>query len=98
MRGEEVRGKERGRAMFFRFRSKSGEAVPTTQQALADIQSQLQQQQQLWAQRLAQDPGCFATLEQEVHLRFGQLADQLVAGLLAGAAAQPALAEAAKKK
>jgi hypothetical protein len=37
-------------------------------------------------------------LEQEVHLRFGQLADQLVASLLAGAAAQPALAEAAKKK
>jgi hypothetical protein len=84
--------------MFFRFRSKSGEAVPPAQEALADIQAQLQQQQQLWAQRLAQDPACFATLEQEVHLRFGQLADQLVASLLAGAAAQPALAEAAKKK
>ena len=84
--------------MFFRFRSKSGEAVPPAQEALAGIQSQLQQQQQLWAQRLAQDPACFATLEQEVHLRFGQLADQLVASLLAGAAAQPALAEAAKKK
>jgi hypothetical protein len=84
--------------MFFRFRGKSGEAVPPTQEALAGIQSQLQQQQQLWAQRLAQDPACFATLEQEVHLRFGQLADQLVASLLAGAAQQPALAESAKKK
>jgi hypothetical protein len=84
--------------MFFRFRSKSGEAVPPAQEALADIQAQLHQQQQLWAQRLAQDPACFATLEQEVHLRFGRLADQLVASLLAGAAAQPALAEAAKKK
>ena len=84
--------------MFFRFRAKSGEAVPPTQEALAGIQSQLQRHQQLWAQRLAQDPGCFATLEQEVHLRFGQLADQLVASLLAGAAGQPALQEAAKKK
>jgi hypothetical protein len=84
--------------MFFRFRSKSGEAVPPTQEALADIQRQLQQQQQHWAQRLAQDPGCFATLEQEVHLRFGRLADQFVASLLAGAADQPALQEAAKKK
>jgi hypothetical protein len=84
--------------MFWRFRSKSGEAVPPTQEALAGIQSQLQQLQQLWAQRLAQDPGCFATLEQEVHLRFGHLADQLVASLLAAAAQQPALAEAAKKK
>jgi hypothetical protein len=84
--------------MFFRFRSKSGEAVPPAQEALAGIQSQLQQMQQLWAERLAQDPGCFASLEQEVHLRFGQLADQLVASLLAGGAGQPALAEAAKKK
>jgi hypothetical protein len=84
--------------MFFRFRSKSGEAVPPTQEALADIQAQLQQQQQMWAQRLAQDPACFAALEQEVHLRFGQLADQLVASLLARAADQPALQEAAKKK
>jgi hypothetical protein len=84
--------------MLFRFRSKVGEAVPPTQEALADIQAKLQQQQQLWAQRLAQDPACFATLEQEVHLHFGQLADQLVASLLAGAAGQPALAQAAKKK
>jgi hypothetical protein len=84
--------------MFFRFKTKSGEAVPPTQEALADIQAQLQQQQQLWAQRLAQDPSCFATLEQEVHLRFGQLADQLVASLLTGAADQPALQEAAQKK
>jgi len=84
--------------MFFRFKTKSGEAVPPTREALADIQAQLQQQQQLWSQRLARDPSCFAALEQEVHLRFGQLADQLVASLLAGAADQPALPEAAQKK
>jgi hypothetical protein len=84
--------------MFFRFGSKVGKAVLPAQEALQDIQDQLQQQQQHWAAKLAQDPACFATLEHEVHLRFGQLADQLVASLLAGAAQQPALADAAKKK
>jgi hypothetical protein len=84
--------------MFFRFGPKSGEAVPPAQQALADIHSQLQQQQQLWAEKLAQDPACFAALEQEIHLRFGQLADRLVASLLAGVASQPVLQDAAKKK
>jgi hypothetical protein len=84
--------------MFFRFRSKSGAAVPAAQQALQDIHSQLRQQQQIWAEKLAQDPACFATLEQEVHLRFGELADQLVASFLAGVASQPALQDAAKKK
>jgi hypothetical protein len=84
--------------MFFRFGTKSGAIVPPTGQAVQDIHTQLQQQQQLWADKLAHDPACFAALEQEIHLRFGQLADQLVASLLAGAADQPALDEAAKKK
>jgi len=84
--------------MFFRFRSKSGAAVPPAPQALHDLHAQLQQQQQHWADKLARDPACFAALEQEIHLHFGQLADQLVASLLAGAAAQPTLDEAAKKK
>jgi hypothetical protein len=84
--------------MFFRFGTKSGEAVPSAQQALQDIQAQLQQQEQIWAEKLAKGPACFASLEHEVHLRFGQLADKLVASLLAGAAAQPALDQAAKKK
>ena len=84
--------------MVFRFGSQSGQAIPPAGQALEDIHSQLQQQQQLWTEKLAQDPSCFAALEQEVHLRFGQLADQFVAGLLAGVANQPALHDAAKKK
>src|SRR3954464_4049080 len=84
--------------MFFRFGSKSGKTVPPAGQALEEIHAQLQQQQQLWAEKLAQDPSCFAALEQEVHLRFGQLADQFVASLLAGVTSQPALQEAAKKK
>ena len=84
--------------MFFRFGTKAGKAVPPAPQALQDIQAQLQQQQQLWAEKLAEDPACFATLEQEIHRHFGQLADVLVASLLAGVASSPALPEAAKKK
>jgi hypothetical protein len=84
--------------MLFRFGTTAGAAVPPAQQALQGIHAQLQQQQQLWADKLALDPACFPTLEQEIHLRFGQLADQLVASLLAGATEQPALADAAKKK
>jgi hypothetical protein len=84
--------------MFFRFGTKAGAAIPPAQQALEGIHSQLQQQQQLWADKLAQDPACFPSLEQEIHLRFGQLADQLVASLLAGAVREPTLDEAAQKK
>src|SRR4051794_10322498 len=84
--------------MFFRFGSKSGKAVPPAGQALEEIHSHLQQQQHLWTEKLAQDPSCFAALEQEVHLRFGQLAAHCVAGLLAGFANQPALRDAEKKK
>ena len=84
--------------MFFRFSSKTGQAVPPAGQALQDIQERLRQQQQRWAQQLAQDPASFASLEQEIHRCFGQLADQLVASLLADTAGQPALAQAAKKK
>jgi hypothetical protein len=40
----------------------------------------------------------FAALEPQIHLAFGQLADQLVASLLAHAAQQQPLADAAKKK
>jgi hypothetical protein len=83
--------------MFFRFGRRSGATVPPAGQALQDIHRQLRQQQQVWADKLAHDPACFATLEQEVHHRFGQFADQLVASLLAGLAQQPALHEAAKK-
>jgi hypothetical protein len=39
-----------------------------------------------------------AQLEPQIHQAFGQLADRLVASLLAHAAQQPALAEQAKKK
>jgi len=84
--------------MKFLFRSKSGREVPPLQQSLEDIQTNLADQQQQWAEQLANDPAAFAQLEPQIHLAFQQLADRCAASLLAHAAAQPACADAAKKK
>ena len=62
------------------------------------MHAHLAAQQALWAEQLARDPAAFAALEPQIHLAFGQLADQLVASLLAQAARQQPLADAAKKK
>jgi hypothetical protein len=84
--------------MRFRFQSQTGPAVPTPDQALQQIHTRLASQQALWAEQLARDPAALARLEVQVHHAFAQLADRMAAGLLAHAAAQPALTEAAKKK
>jgi hypothetical protein len=84
--------------MLFRFGNKKGEAVPTVDQSLADVQAALARQQKAWAEQLARDPSCFPTLEQQIHLTFKQLADQCAAGLLAHAAAAPPCALDAQKK
>jgi len=84
--------------MRIRSDSQAGPDVPTPDKAVQQIHSRLQAQQALWAEQLARDPAAFALLEAQVHQAFGQLADRLVASLLAGAAQQQALAQAAKKK
>jgi hypothetical protein len=84
--------------MRFRSASQTGAAIPTPDKALEQIHTQLASQQALWAEQLARDPAAFAQLEPHIHQTFGQLADRLVASLLAHAAQQSALAEAAKKK
>jgi hypothetical protein len=84
--------------MRIRSDSQTGPDLPTPDQALQQIHSQLQAQQTLWAEQLARDPAAFDQLEAHIHQAFGQLADRLVASLLAHAAQQQALAEAAKKK
>jgi hypothetical protein len=84
--------------MKFLFGSKSGREVPPLQQSLADIQTNLADQQKQWAEQLAKDPAAFTQLEPQIHLAFQQLADRCVASLLAHAAAQPACTDAAKKK
>jgi hypothetical protein len=84
--------------MRCRFDSQTGPHVPTPDQALLHIHDQLTSQQKLWADQLAQDPASLPQLEPQVHQAFQQLADRLVASLLAHAAQQQALAQAAQKK
>jgi hypothetical protein len=84
--------------MRFRLDSQTGPAVPTPDKALELIHSHLAAQQALWAEQLSCNPAAFAALEPQIHLAFAHLADQLVASLLAHAAQQPPLADAAKKK
>jgi hypothetical protein len=84
--------------MRMRCDSQTGPAVPPPDKTLELIHSHLATQQALWAEQLAREPAAFAALEPQIHLAFGQLADQLVASLLAHAAQRQPLADAAKKK
>ncbi len=84
--------------MHLRLESQTGPDVPTPAKALELIHARLADQQALWAEQLTRDPAAFARLEPQIHLAFGQLADQFVASLLAYAAAQQPLADAAQKK
>ncbi len=83
--------------MRVRLDNKSGPEVPTLEHSLRQLQTALANQQNIWAQQLAAHPDSFPLLEQHVHQTFQQLADQCVAGLLAHAAAAPALHDQAKK-
>ena len=84
--------------MKFRLGGQSGSEVPPLEQSLQNLQASLAQQQKRWAEQLARDPASFAQLEPQIHLAFQQLADHCAASLLAHAGAQPACADAAKKK
>jgi hypothetical protein len=81
-----------------RFDSHSGPNVPDPKHMIQEIRDELVAQQKLWAEKLGQDPACFADLEPQVHQTFQQYADRLVASLLAQAGQQPGLEEQAKKK
>jgi hypothetical protein len=64
---------------------------------VADVDKQLNGLKDLWSQRLNQDPSSFGKVELEVHQTLQQVADQIVAGLLAQVGQQPALEDACKK-
>jgi hypothetical protein len=84
--------------MHLRLESQTGPDVPTPAKALELIHARLADQQARWAEQLARDPAAFALLEPQIHLAFGQLADQFVASLLAYAAVQQPLTDGAQKK
>jgi hypothetical protein len=84
--------------MEVRMDSKKGTVVSGIDPVLAEIQKRLQAHPQEWLKALKQNPGSFANLEQEIHQTFAQMADCVVAGLLAKATAESAFADTAKKK
>jgi hypothetical protein len=78
--------------------SKAGPPVAGVAEIVAQLQRQLPGQQAEWLRQLSQNPAAFADLERTVHQAFAQLADQVVAGLLAEVTKPAAWAQNAKKK
>lgn len=71
--------------------------VPSLAAILADVDKQLKDRKDVWAQRLKENPATFGTVEVDVHQTMQQAADQIVAGLLAQVGQQASLKEACKK-
>jgi len=84
--------------MKIRMGSKQGQVVSGIDPVVAEIQQHLQAQPKEWLKALAQNPAGLADLEQQIHRTFAQMADRVVAGLLAQTTADPAFADAAQKK
>ncbi len=74
------------------------EAVNGIDPVLTEIQKRLESHPREWLQTLQENPGSFVDLEKAVHDAFQQMADQLVAGLLAQATAGEDFAQGVKKK
>lgn len=84
--------------MEVRMDSKSGKLVGGIDPVLAEIHQRLQSDPKKWLETLEQTPGGLANLEQEIHRAFSQMADRVVAGLLAQATADSSFADTAQKK
>src|SRR5580658_5349827 len=84
--------------MVIRMESKQGDVLKGIEQIRAEIHRLLQEKPAEWLQTLQENPGKFADLEQSVHHAFQQMADQMVAGVLAQATQPAEFAQAAKKK
>jgi hypothetical protein len=66
--------------------------------ALTAIEKRLHREPQAWLTQLQSRPGSFTDLERDVHRAFQQMADQVIAGLLAEATARAEFTDAAQKK
>jgi hypothetical protein len=84
--------------MEVRIDGKEGKPISSPAQLVENLAAQLREQQQKWLEQLRREPGRFADLEVAVHHTFQQLADQLMASLLAKATQQSPALEAGKKK
>ena len=84
--------------MEVRLDSHAGKPLKGIDPVLAQIHKRLQSHPQEWLRSLQKNPAGFADLEKQVHHAFQQMADQLVAGLLAQATGGEDFADNAKKK
>jgi hypothetical protein len=84
--------------MEVRVQGKCGPVVKNVDEVLRHVQHQLQAQQGQWVAQLRDQPAQFAHLEAAIHRTFQELADQVVAGVLAQATAADDFAQDAKKK
>jgi hypothetical protein len=84
--------------MEVRMDSKKAPPVTGIGPVLAEIQQRLQARPKEWLKALQANPATFANLEKEIHHAFEQMADRVVAGLLAQATAPAEFADSAKKK
>lgn len=84
--------------MEVRVDSHAGEPLKSIDPVLAEIHKRLQSHPQQWLRHLQENPAGFADLEKQVHQAFQQMADQLVAGLLAQSTSGAEFADNAKKK
>jgi hypothetical protein len=65
--------------------AKAGKPVTGVTEVVAQMQRQLPTRQAEWLRQLRDQPETFADLERTVHGVFQQMADEIVAGLLAEA-------------
>ena len=84
--------------MEVRVEGKGGPVVKNVDEVLRQVQQQLQEQQEQWLAQLRDQPAKFADLEAHIHQTFQDLADQVVAGLLAQVTAADDFAQDAQKK
>jgi hypothetical protein len=83
--------------MDVRTDSKDGPRVPSAADCQAKIAEQLQRKQKEWLRLLRQHPRQFRELEEQIHQRFQEFADQLTASVLAEATASSAALDLEKK-
>lgn len=84
--------------MEVRMHDKKAAPLVGLDPALVEIQQRLQSRPHEWLLSLQKNPAGFADLEKKIHQAFQQMADQLVAGLLAQATQGADFADNAQKK
>ncbi len=83
--------------MEVRVQGKCGPVVKNVDAVLQQMQQQVQDQQELWVAHLRDPPTQLADLEAHIHRTFQDLADLVVAGVLAQVTATDDFAQDVKK-